>query len=286
VKEIVKELTAKSGGDCCDGSIALQIKDIETRENIDDVKVRLWMNGKKIAEKYTTNGYVKFEELCDAKYGIDLIREGYETKEFHVELECNEHKEITKVMERASGGDCCNGKIIVYAKDDETHDPLHYATVKLWQEGKIVRKGNTDKNGRLVFEEICEGAYVVTIEHDEYTATEFEISIECDEVKKVVKKLAAKSDDECCTAVLKLIVKDADTEYPIEGAIVNVYAHESDEIIAHGKTNGNGVYVREELCAPRKYDVEVSLDGYQSQTYTFYFNECKLIQEHYWLVKK
>ncbi|MFP4529530.1 MAG: hypothetical protein ACLFQX_13365, partial [Candidatus Kapaibacterium sp.] len=266
---------------CCHGKIIIDVKESGSGERISGVKVRLWKDGHKIETQQTSNGRVVFDGLCEGEYGIDLLSENYTNIEFVVDLECNETIEIVKEIESE---DCCQGRIYIIPKDSQTGERIHNATVNLWKGSTKLRTQNTGDNGMTVFEALCEGEYGISILHEEYQNIEFVVELGCNETKELVREMAAVQPDTCCTARLKIIAKDAETEATISGARVEIYR--GDDMIADGATNADGIFLKEGLCAPEEYSIRVLKEGYSALTYTFKFNECKTIQEHYWLQRE
>jgi len=86
------------GGACCDGVIAVVVRDSLSNQPLEGAVVRLW-RASALLETRTTNssGVARFEDLCPGRYGVSIhYRSGDNTigKETEVELGCNERAEL------------------------------------------------------------------------------------------------------------------------------------------------------------------------------------------------
>ncbi len=275
-KEFTKEMESKSNEECCDGRVEIIIKDKETGGTIHDALVKLWKDGKLFKKIETDNGKVVFEDLCEGKYGVSVIKEGYEGFEFDFELDCNDSLKFEKELE-AQNNDCCEGILKVYAKDSVSGEYIKYGKVKLWKNGKLMETASINDNGYAVFDGLCEGEYGVDILIEGYKHIEFAVVIDCNETEEVIKELTAEENKECCTAVLKLIIRDKSDESKIEGATVKIYL--DDVMIADGESNGDGIFIKEKLCAPNKYIIVITKDGYNDVEFDWTFEKCQKFQE-------
>ena len=277
-KEIVKELVRTSEKDsCCDGKIYILAKDSRTGEKINNAKVVLWHDGKELETKYTENGMVLFTDLCEGKYGVDIMAEGYKHIEFAIELGCNKEKEIVKELVRTSEKDsCCDGKIYIVPKDAETKTVIKGAEVKLWHSGNVIADAVCGESYAL-FEDVCEGSYVVEIIAEGYQDVEFEVRIGCNEVIDPVKLMEKSNGEPCDDAILKLIIKDAESSRALGGVKVIIYSGE--RIIEDLISNNDGVVIFDGLTAPAVYRVVLEYDGYQAKTVEFRFEKCITLKE-------
>ncbi len=274
--EFHKELEPLDKDTCCNGKIYIAVEDKNSGDRIAHAKVRLWLNGNKIAEKLTNaDGIAVFEELCEGKYGLDIISEHYKTIEFQIELGCNKVVEIHKALEPLDKDTCCNGVLYIFPKDKESGDVINGAKVKLWKNGQLLETAEVN-NGHAVFDGLCEGEYGVDIIHPDYKDIEFAVSLDCNERKEIVKHLE-KETKPCETAVMKLIIKDKESGDVIEGAFVAVKLN--GKVIRNGRSNGDGIYITDGLTAPAAYVVVIEKDGYNRMEFEFPFKECKLYQE-------
>ncbi|PKL85032.1 MAG: hypothetical protein CVV22_09835 [Ignavibacteriae bacterium HGW-Ignavibacteriae-1] len=85
---------------CCDGQIKIAVQDAETEEALNGAKVRLWKDGKVQREGIVENGYVLIKELCEGKYGIDIMYEGYNGIEFQYEISCKNDNYLVKKLSK------------------------------------------------------------------------------------------------------------------------------------------------------------------------------------------
>ncbi|MCO5251209.1 MAG: hypothetical protein M9949_07280 [Candidatus Kapabacteria bacterium] len=88
------------GGKCCDAQIKIAVKDADSEESLNGAKVRLWKDGKVEREGTVENGYVWFKELCEGKYGVDIMYEGYNGMEFQYEISCKNDNYLVKKLSK------------------------------------------------------------------------------------------------------------------------------------------------------------------------------------------
>ncbi len=281
-EEVVRFLEKTTQKDsCCDGVLYIIPKDKKSGEALNGAKVRLWKDGDLVKKVKVENGYAKFTDLCEGKYGVDILAEGYSNIEFHVEMGCDEEKEVVKYLEKEEK---CEGKIYVVVKDKDGN-PIQNAEVRLWKGSKKIAVAKTNEKGIAVFEGVCEGEYQISILHEDYNGMEFNFTMEGNsDEKEFHKELEKKSGDPCYTAKMKIIVKDKSNGEPIEGAKVVVKVN--GETKYDGETNGDGVYLEDGMKAPETYVVTISKVGYKSITFEWKFKECKLHQETFKLEKE
>ncbi|MDA3843337.1 MAG: hypothetical protein PF588_03080, partial [Candidatus Kapabacteria bacterium] len=195
VKEIHKDLIAEGDKDsCCDGKIHIRVKDEDTKEALNGAKVTIWKDGKNIGEKIVVDGFVLFENLCEGKYGFDILKEGYKHIEFVIELGCNENKDPIKYLANEKNQDsCCNGKIYVIPRDAETEELLKGAQVNIFKDGAKIGSKIVEE-GYVVFENLCPGKYNLNIIMEHYKGPEFSVELECNGVAEIHKDLIAEGD--------------------------------------------------------------------------------------------
>lgn len=268
---------------CCNGKLVLYAKDSANVNPIHNATVKLWQgNSLKATKMSEQNGRVVFEKLCPGNYSVSINREGYIGKEFTLTFGCNDTLELTKLLLKKNEDSCCGSKLIFYSKDSETNAALHYTTIKLWQGNSLQHTKVTEQNGRVVFENVCAGNYIVSMNREGYDGKEFAITVGCNENLEFVKNLTKKQSEECCTAKLKLRVKDSTNMSYIQGAEV-IIRDKNQQIVKQGATDAEGWVLLEGLCAPAYYYVTVLKAGYISREVKFMYNECKTIQETIWL---
>lgn len=191
---VEKTITLVADDDCCEGKIYIIPRDKNTNEVIKNATVKLWFGGKLLKTKSAEKGFALFEELCEGKYGVDIIAEGYKAIEFNLELGCNKTLEETRLLEPKEEDDtCCTAKIKVHVFDKEELEELENATVKVYLGEKVIREAKTDKNGWVEFEEICAPAkYGILVSHEQYQAEDFSFTFEKCVTKQETIKLKKK----------------------------------------------------------------------------------------------
>jgi len=251
---------------CCDGVLKILVKDSETEESLNGSIVKLWKGGDMIQKKTVENGYVRFTNLCEGAYGVDILNEEYSNIEFLIELDCDDTLEVTKFLEPQ---ECCHGRVYIIPKDSETEEVINGAKVRLWQGGTKIREVIV-KNGYAVLEEICEGNYGVSILHEEYENIEFELEVGCDDTLEVVRTM----DPDCCNGLVKVFVKDSETEENLIGASVSLRQN-GDTIETLTVQEGRVIF--DGVCEG-DYEIAITKEGYAGQEFDFEIG-CNKVKE-------
>ncbi|MGC8956725.1 MAG: carboxypeptidase regulatory-like domain-containing protein [Candidatus Kapaibacteriota bacterium] len=263
---------------CCNGVLILKVKDKSNETNLNGAVVKMWKGGNVVKSGTVSEGRVVFKEICAGEYGFSILKDTYKTIEFSLKFECNDTLEITKLLEKENEDTCCKGKVILYVKDSTSNNPIENAEVKLFKGNTKIALQKTGDNGRVVFENLCEGNYQISISKSGYRGMEFNFEIDCNQTREFVKYLSSSQNpDTCCTARLKLRIVDDSTNSYISGARVLVRYNGTN--VADPVSNSEGWAVADGLCAPRTYSIRVSADGYQVKEFTISFQECNTIQE-------
>ncbi len=128
-----------------------------------------------------------------------------------------------------------------------------------------------------MFENLCPGNYSISIARTGYYGKEFTFELGCSETREFVKKILRKTDDTCCTAILKLKIVDDSTGAAISGARVRIMY--GGTVVGDPVSNSEGWAAEDGLCAPRTYSIRVSAEGYQAREFEITFSECNTIKE-------
>ncbi len=275
-KVVTKFLNRDKNDTCCNGVAIIRVKNHSDSSVINGATVKMWKNGQIINKATTSNGFVIFKNICPGEYCFSIDKDAFRVTEFTLTFECNDTIDITKFLQSELKDTCCKGKIILYIKDSTNNEPIRTAEVKLWKGNQKVASQTTNENGRVVFENLCEGEYQVSVFKTNYRGFEFNFNLGCNETKEIVKYLIAKNDT-CCSARLKLRILDASSNSPLSGARVQI--RNNGETLADKYSNSEGWAVFENLCAPKTYSLRISADGYQVREFTITFQECNTVQE-------
>lgn len=260
--------------ECCDGVVRITIE--SDGDPLEGVKILLRKDGKAIEDPRTdSQGRVVIDGLCEGNYSVLATKEGYESIEWELEVDCDKEYETVKEMEEK---DCCEGVIELKIQDKDGSN-LDSAYVEIKKNGKREGYAATYSDGIAKFENLCDGNYTIIIERSGYETLQYEIELGCNEKYVSTKKLESK---DCCEAIMKSKVYDKDTEEVIEGAIV-VYKLKG-ETIADGETNSDGHFSEDGLCLGT-YEIIIEKDGYKTLTVEWKIEECDNFQETFRLEK-
>ena len=122
--------------------------------------VTVWV----MVQATNASGQAAFDGLCPGTYGVSINREGYNGREFEVNLGCNEHYERTIGLLVKPGPDTCyTAKLVVRTKDSTTGTWLNGVTVTIMRNGIQIAQGTTGPEGTYVKEGLMAPAtYSVT----------------------------------------------------------------------------------------------------------------------------
>jgi 5-hydroxyisourate hydrolase-like protein (transthyretin family) len=210
---------------CCNGKINLTILDSLTGNPIQYVKGRLWKGSDKIREATTdADGKIVFERICKGEFQISLFAEGYYGEEFKITMDCNETKDITKLLLKKTNSDsCCNGVVYIFAKDSATNAAIPNVLCKIWKDGKLLSDKRTSESGMASFTGLCPGKYSFSMQHEKYGAKEFNLELKCNDTIEISKTLIQSQGDSCCNGQIVLSLKDKDNKESISNATVRLW---------------------------------------------------------------
>ncbi|MBI5326184.1 MAG: hypothetical protein HZB41_13095 [Ignavibacteriae bacterium] len=242
---------------CCHGILKIYPTDKSDGQPLNGALVKLWKEGQVMAEKKSENGVAEFTVLCEGAYGLDIFFEGYQHIEFAAEIGCNETKEITKQMQsKASLDSCCRGVIEITVIDSAMNTPLPQVIVRLWKGDQKISEYKTNEDGKVIFREICEAEYGVSIHKEGWLTPEFSFKMNCNDTMRFERKMVPHTEP--CQSQIKIYVKDKKNEQPLNGATVKMW--KGDDFKGQ-KTVENGFVLFNELCAGR-YVFDITKDGY------------------------
>jgi len=268
-----------SDDDCCNSILIFTPKDKDGNV-LNGTKVYLYKDGKTIEDPVVENGKAIVDGLCEGKYTIVYKKDGYKNREVQVEVGCDQEKTLSETLEKTNT-DCCEGVVKVKIKNGKG-EILKNASVRLWKGSTKLNELKTNADGIVEFNELCEGNdYSLSISAEGYEGIEFSFDLGCNKELNYEKTL--ESEDDCCDAILKFIVKDNESKSAIEGAKVTLKLN--GKVIYENKaTDKEGQYLAKELCKG-KYTVIIEKDGYNTIETTWNVEKCDTFQEHFWMKK-
>lgn len=262
---------------CCNGIMAFVLKDSTTNNPLKNVRVKLWKDGKILNDvKTSENGMYVFTGLCPGNYGVSYFPndKGFE---FNFTMECNDTLEIVKKYAMPTDEDCCSSKVIVHVKNSNTQGNLDGAKVRLWKNGTMITY-KMSENGKVTFENICEGNYAIDILKEGFKGVEFAFEIGCPETKEFEKFLSP--TDSCCNGKIKVIVRDSVSRQGLANLQLKLMQNET--VKKEGKTNADGFYYFENVCeGSYKVMVKMPNNSYKEQIVQVPCNETKVLEFEY-----
>lgn len=271
----------KNADTCCDNKIIAVIKNAEGQV-LANAKVMLYKNGQLLTYKLTgDDGKATFEQLCTGTYGINVIKEGYGSKEFSFgTLTCTQTKDASITL--TANQPCC-GYFNPTVLDSASKSALQGATVKITKEGWAGASKLTGDNGKTYFGELCPGKYFVRISKDGYKVFEGDFTIvTCDTIIKTYY-LAKIGSDTCCDNKLIIYPKDDVNKTVINGAVVKLWKNGQ---VIKTVTIENGYPAKFlELCTGT-YGVSINAEGYKEKEASYTFTCTQTKEETLYLTKK
>ncbi len=151
---------------------------------------------------------------------------------------------------------CC-GVITICAVTGDPAEVLENVNITLRENGDELKSLKTNGDGKVTFNNVCEGEYDVRLKLEGYHVLEKEFAIDsCDTL--TLKLSMEPEKDECCDNKVTVKVTDKGGNV-IEG--VNAWLRQEGKVLQEGKSNGDGVIVFDEVCEGN-YDIKLSKDGY------------------------
>lgn len=260
------EKTLYSNGEdtCCKGVIKVYPKDASTKAALNGATVKMFIGDKLVKTVTVVEGAAIFNELCTGKYSFLVIKDGYKSSDFAIELPCNDTKEFEKLMYRSETDSCCNGVVKIFVKNSGG-ERLANALVKLWKGGKLLTEYKTNDDGYVLFTRLCWGSYGVSMGKDGYKGQEFNFTLDCNDTVTFEKNLIADDRDSCCNGVVKVIVKNGEGNR-LTPATVRLWKNGTK--LSQYTTNNDGVVLFTGLC-PGEYAIDVTKDNYKGVEFSF-----------------
>lgn len=267
---------------CCNNTFKILVKDSKTGNPIKESKVALWQEGKMVYYAYTNQeGYAEINNICQGKYGVSIIREGYTGIEWQVEFECEKVLSFEKSITPKANTDCC-GIASFVVKDYNTGLPIKNAEVKV-QTGNTYKILKTDENGFVKFTELCIGSYWVRVAYEGYQVMEEDFKIEsCEKQVEMTLKIKPKENSDCCNNQIKFVVKDAEGNLLTN---VQIKLVKGGSIITTLKTQ-NGLATTDKNICKGSYGVRIYLEGYDVIEYELNVDCNQVIEQSKVLTKK
>jgi hypothetical protein len=269
----IRMVATTGGGEdsCCDGVLELIVLKDGSRDPIGNALVKLWRNGAVVKDARTNeNGVARIANICEGEYGVDVLREGYKSKEFSIVFGCDEVKGETILLESTSGNEdsCCHGILSVLVKNKNGGSPIPKALVKLYKGSTLKESGKTNDNGIVMMDGICKGYYQITVIREGFKSIEQNVEFGCNDRKEVTIELGQAEQDSCCRGILELKVFEAGTTTGLKGATVKL--RRNGAIIETGTTNAYGTVIMDGICKG-EYSILILREGYIAKEETVVF---------------
>jgi hypothetical protein len=249
---------------CC-GYFNPLVLDSATGNALQGASIKLTKEGWAGAIKTTgDNGKTYFGELCPGKYYVRISKDNYKVIETYFTITLCDTLKPEYKLQVLSKDTCCDNKLIFYPKDSESKLIINGAVVKLWKGGQIVKTLTIANGDPAKFYELCTGTYGISVSAEGYTGKEANYTFTCSQIKEEILYLTKNQQDTCCDNVLKINVKEAETDNYLSGATVKLY--KGSTLVTYKTTGDNGQVVFENLCSG-SYSIKVMRDGYNTKEF-------------------
>lgn len=213
----------------------------------------------------TADGAV-FREVCRGLYGIRISRDGFKVSESSVEIACNVERTERRMLTRIESTDsCCSARLVINVVDQSMGVIVSGATVKLWQGGRLVRTGVVNGYG-VVFEQLCEGPYGISVSKDGYTSKEKEIVVHCNAINADTIRLSRITGGDCCNNLATIRLLDSESRQPVGNATVRLY--KGGVVLETARATADGIARFDGLCVG-EYAGVAERDGYRNVEFHF-----------------
>ena len=253
--------------DSCCGKIDFTLLDSNTGAPINLAEIRINKN-QNIYKKIKTNdlGKASFLNVCPGIYSIRISRENYNVYETIVQINnCDSVKVIKNLLKKViTGADtCCNNKLKIIARDSATGLYLKGANIRITNQNFIQVLEN--KDGGVLFNNLCKGLYSVRIAKEGYKVQEFTLELNCSDSLYFAKYLSKVYDDSCCNAKIRIFARDSSNNADLTNYKVTLF---NGNLSFGTKTSQANPLVFEHLC-PGKYTYVISKEGFKTREVTF-----------------
>ena len=277
--------TTASGDSCCSGRDYITVEDSSTHQVLMGATIVLVNRTTGVSQTATTssstNGVIRFGDLCPGNYLCTITKDGYTTVSFDWLQTCNEVLSFTKSLLSVhhNTDSCTNGRVYVTVKDSSTGAILSGAAINVYHSGGSLdtTEYSTSQSVRIPSSGgLAPGNYRATVDKDGYHEGVFEFTITCNEEHGVTIALIPTTTTNCDTASIALHVRDSlhqDTN--ISGATVTVRIDGHSDNFTSGTTTDAGYYFTDHnLPGHSTYIVTISKDGYNTKTIVIQVGDC------------
>lgn len=259
----------KKNDSCCRGYLRVLPLDSATGATITGAKVKIQRANAAARQAEAGGDGAIFREVCEGTYTVRIMKEGYRTVEFSVTMRCNDSVVTDRRMAAQKGEEkdsCCNGRLKIMLRDSTNNTVIGGAAVKLSKGDKVIGVKESNGDGAVVYEGLCQGEYQVIVEKTGYGRLQFGVALGCNQNLEITKKMLATGGgkDSCCNGVLSIVVRDSTTNAAL--ANVSVKLWKNGVALRTGKTNANGVATFDGLCEG-SYGVDLVREGYASREF-------------------
>lgn len=275
--------TTNSGDSCCSGRDYITVEDSSTHQVLIGATVVLLNRTTSVSQTATTssstNGVIRFGDLCPGSYLCTITKDGYTTVTFDWHQTCDEVLSFTKSLLAIHHTDsCCSGVVEMKVTDSSTGHAISNAYVVLYDNGNQLHTAYSGDGGSVRFDGLCEGSYRITIDHDGYHEGVIEFYEHCNATQGFTKSLLAISTNATCdTASISLHVRDSlhqDTN--VSGATVTLRIDGHHDNFTTGTTDSDGYYFSDHnLPGHTTYIVTISKDGYTTKSSSMQVGDCQ-----------
>lgn len=237
------------------GSLTGTVRDAQTLQPLTDTLVRVIDNqGTVVAAVQTTvDGTYLIPGLTEGSYSVTAINTGYQSLIQQVNILPNSTKLLD--FNLLANPATLRGTVI----DAITGSPLTGVIIEVYVSGTdiLVRRVLTDENGDYLIEGLPQGTFDVTAQLQDYAISVNTVFLSPGESEELNIALIP------FPATVQGLIRDANTQEPISGALVKVVKPNTDIVVGSIITSSDGTYSIGNL-PEGSYNVVISADGYST----------------------
>ena len=223
-------------------------------------------NNSKIIKSDTTdeNGFAQISAIAEYSENLEISVIHPLSKPYSININ-NIDDKTNHVVTLEDKDDCCGSVELVI--NDEDGNPLEGVEVKVRQDMKVLKKGKSDKDGKLTFSGLCLEEYEFRLAKDGFKVIEKLVTIEnCDNAINLDFEMEAIEKGECCDGVVKVIVKDEDTNLLVNKT---VRLWKGSTKLKEIKTNMDGYVEFNDLCEGNDYSISIISEDFEALEFEF-----------------
>jgi len=240
----------------CKQVFAGVVTEEETNLPITNSIVLLFQNDKLLETKtLTTGNKFSFDLDCNKSYTIVTEKENYSTLKIAIETDSNLDRNISKNIVLTPF--VCAQLVTGTITDKTTNEPLHYSTISLFKNEKLIETKNLSNESNFNFNLNCNSSYTIVAEKENYNSSKIILKTDANYDSKISKNIELAPLK--CTQIVTGTITEKGTNTPLYYATVSLFHNNN---LIETKTLSNGYQFEFELNCNESYKIITEKENY------------------------